>query len=319
MRTFSNKKILIGFSDPGGAKPLLAFAEQHQFNDLLIISDREYPFYTDFSSKVIKVQITNLPEIVKNFKPDEIITGTSYPSLFEKELLQIALKAQIFCIAYIDHYTRINDRFLLENGLLIQPNEVWVIDEEAEKKAKESLLKQNTIKISGNPYHQWLKKWKPKLNKESFLAQYNISTPKHKSILFAPDPLSNINGMEKYGFDELSVIEELKKLFDDNRDLADNFVIWIKPHPNQNIHLMEKILIGQDNLQLISHTIDTNTIIYYADYIMGFFSSILIEASILGKKLIRYLPNAENDPFKTKTHFQVLDKNTFVAHALSLI
>ena len=54
--------------------------------------------------------------------------------------------------------------------------------------------------VSGNPYLNWLHKWKPQISKESYYNQLGLSLDK-KYIMFAPDPLSNVNGIENYNFD----------------------------------------------------------------------------------------------------------------------
>ncbi len=297
---YSDKKVLIAFSDPGGAKPLLAFAEQNVFKDLLVASDREYPFYTDFKTRVIQKKEIDLTEIIQSFNPDFIITGTSYPSIFEKTLLQLSLQSNINCAAYIDHYTRMNDRLQLEDGTFIQPNEVWVIDERAKQIAEDSKIQNDSIEITGNFYQTWLKNWKPKLTKSAFLDLYQIPKPNDKILLFAPDPLSNIDGMEKYGFDELTVTKELVDFITSNQ-ISPNITIWIKAHPNQDILKLEAIVRSIDNIVLLPTEVDTNTAIFYSDIVIGFFSSILIEADLLQKKTLRYLPKKLNpDPLESK-------------------
>jgi CDP-glycerol glycerophosphotransferase (TagB/SpsB family) len=50
---------------------------------------------------------------------------------------------------------------------------------------------------------------------------------------------------------------------------------------------------------LITQPIDVNSLIYYADVVLGFFSNFLVEATILNKPVLRFFLNKEMiDPFE---------------------
>lgn len=42
--------------------------------------------------------------------------------------------------------------------------------------------------------------------------------------------------------------------------------------------------------------IDTRSLLYYCDIVVGVFSNILIEGQILGKDVVRFLEKSNNDP-----------------------
>lgn len=308
MKNFELKgKGIFVFSDPGGAKPCLSFILLNNISNYIVISDREYSFYSDFNINVIISD--EIEKYINEFKPDYIFSATSYTSNIEKIAIKNAKIKKITCITYIDHSTNILDRFKLNNEFYL-PDFILVSDYDTQNKVKSLNLFNscNLMKIT-NPYHFFLAKWKPKVDKESFLAQLKIPTQK-KIILIAFDPLSNINGLEKYGFDELTGINEINSIIE-SEDLDYTYIF--KPHPNQNIDLLKKEL--SNKIILVPSQTDTNNLIFFSDIIIGFFSNILLEASVFDKKIIRYQPvGCKNDPFVNKKIGIIATKESLIKY-----
>lgn len=288
-------KVLITFSDPGGAKPCLALASTHGISELKVVSDRDYPFYKDFGISVSSFN-GNVSSYFEDFRPDGLFTGTSYTSDIEQKFIAEARSRNIACWSFVDHWTDVSKRFINKRGELVLPDYVWVIDQQAKDIAVSEGINSDRIYISGNPYHQWLKKWKPKISRHDFLLDCGVDNIK-KIILFAPDPLSNVDGLNTYGFDEISALKTLTELLKEHSLFEKEFVILVKPHPNQDLSKMRDVLDGCDFIKLLSVNTDTNHSLYFADTVIGFFSSVLIEAEILGKPVIRYLEDEFVDPF----------------------
>jgi hypothetical protein len=293
-----NEKTLFVFSDPGGAKPLLSLAEENNLTDVLVVSDRSYSFYKDFKTKV-KIIDKDIDTIISFFQPSLIFTGTSYTSDIEKKFIYAASEKKIDCCSFVDHWTDISKRFETEPGKFIIPDKIWVVDERAKIMAVGQGIEEQKIVISGNPYHDWLRKWKPEMNKNQFKTEACLLISQQQIIVYAPDPLSNVNGIEVYGFDELSATSLLVEFFNKHRSELANWIVLVKVHPNQNHDMLEKIISLSSSFHLLPHDIDTNTTIYYADVVMGFFSSFLIEADIMNKRVLRFFDKpAINDPIR---------------------
>ena len=105
-------KGLFVFSDPGGAKPVLALVESiiPQLLAYKIISDRVYSFYKDFSVEV-DVPGETPYDLLRSFKPDFVFTGTSYMSKIELDFIKVANALSIITFAFIDHWTFMRERF----------------------------------------------------------------------------------------------------------------------------------------------------------------------------------------------------------------
>lgn len=298
-----SEKTLFVFSDPGGAKPMLALASTYKKEDILIVSDRNYTFYKDFGLDV--TTFSGEPaDLIDSFSPVKIITGTSYTSDVEKRFIVAAKQKELPVVSFIDHWTSFLARFY-KDGEYIFPDEIWVLDERAAALGIEEGLPPTLIKVKGNPYHKYLASWQPIIKREDLNAVFGVELPSSKPyIIYAPDPLSNVNGNEKFGFDELTATKKLVKLT--KRISRYNFVL--KPHPNQDINNLLPLL--DKNWLVVSAQSDSNTLIYYSAAVIGFFSNFLIESLLMGKKVYRFLgPETKYDPLKEMDLGQVVDSD----------
>ena len=279
------------FSDPGGAKPILSYATLNaSLSNVLVVSDRKYPFFNDFQIPVNFYNNESIAEIIDKFKPSFIFTGTSYTSKLEIKFIKIAKQLEIPTYSFIDHYTSFLDRFNLD-GEQVYPDFICLIDDLAK-----SILHQKKIEvpaiITGNYFHQYLKMWKPIYTKKEFLEKVGIQLGKKKLCVYGPDPLSNIVKFNE--FDELEATIQLSKIAE---ELKETHQFILNPHPNQNLEKISKAC--GNHMFLITQPIDVNSLIYYADVVIGFFSNFLLEATILNKPVLRFFLNKEmSDPLE---------------------
>ena len=301
-------KGLIAFSDPGGAKACLAVGEKLTGEEVILVSDRQYPFFSDFSVNVIPSQ-DNIEHLFSH-QIDYVYTGTSSPERIELKILKEARKRKITSFSFVDHWTNMRKRFIDSSGDLILPDKVCVIDKRAKTIAINDGIDKNIIVITGNPYHEWLLTWKPKISRLEFLENVGLIGNSHKLVVFAPDPISNVNGKDAYGFDEYSATKILTALFDTYKTELAEWNVLIKSHPNQNNEKLYEMIQHNKSFVFLPSEIDTNSLIYYSDIIIGFFSSFLIEASILNKTILRLLPdNLIKDPIAPLNIGKIVNKN----------
>ena len=282
---------LIVFSDPGGAKPCLSLAKKWQDSDeLLVCSDRQYAFFETFEIPVRYCRGKDAHAIFEEFQPDFLYFGTSYTSRIELDFVCEAKKRGIHTASFVDHYTGFDVRFGTAEARIL-PDEIHVLDEKAAALAREAGLPERRIRITGNPYHEFLGSWRSRLTKEQVFQKLEIPLSDAKIILFAPDPLSNAGGAEKFGTDEVAI---LKLFLESLGDAGRPTQLLIKAHPNQS---MEYLKTGLKNVpknvevHLVPAEKDAllNDLIQQTDLVVGMFSSILLEAELLGKKSLGIL------------------------------
>ena len=311
MQLPSNNRILFVFSDPGGAKPLLALIENSQVNNYKVFSDRIYPFYKDFGITISDPPVDWHNEL-EEYAPNIVVTGTSYTSSLELDVLSIAADVGIFTISFVDHWTNISNRFSSKKYQALYPNEIWLVDERAKMIAINEGIDEGRLKVIGNPYHQWLNNWEPEVDKQEYLNTIGINN-NAPVLLFGPDSLSNVDGKRKYGFDEISATKDILDLMEGSLTDIGNCNFLIKPHPNQNVEPLMEIVNNYPFASILSSNVDTNTVLYYSDVVIGFFSSLLLESCVLNKKVIRFIPTPiNNDPFENMNVGEKVDCSTFI-------
>jgi hypothetical protein len=287
---------LIVFSDPGGAKPCLSLAKKWQESDeVLVCSDRDYAFFEMFGVLVRHCTGADAPSILDDFQPQSLYTGTSYTSKIEIDFLQAAKYRSIPTTSIVDHYTGFRERFESNEGVIF-PDQIDVLDERARDLAIEAGLPANSLQVTGNPYHEFLRKWRSHLTKEQVFEQLGIPVSYAKTILFAPDPLSNAGGEEKFGTDEVGILGLLLEALGET---LKPILLLIKAHPNQSIDYLKtglKILPKNVHVHLVPSGNDAilNDLIKQVDVVVGMFSSILIESAILETNTLAILCGIKN-------------------------
>tara|TARA_B100000787_G_C16161181_1_gene281475 strand:+ start:244 stop:1230 length:987 start_codon:yes stop_codon:yes gene_type:complete len=282
-------KILFVFSDPGGAKPILAYISTNGICNYKIISDRTYDFYADFGLEVEEYILGSEKQIITEFQPDCVFTATSYTSKIELKFLAQAKRLGIQTCSFIDHYTNFKDRFKLSDDF-IYPQTIFVIDQRAYEIAKsEHLTNYSNVEISGHYYHEYLRDWRPSINRNELMSHHKI-TADTLLLCYAAEPLSNVGGKMRFGFDETDVWDHLTNALS-NIAITVDYKLVVKLHPNQNTEYLTNHIKGGDfNNFVYSENTHTNSLIYYSNIIIGICSSFLIEASMFNKLILRHLP-----------------------------
>ena len=281
-----NRKVLAVFSDPAGAKSVLAFLNIYGIyaNKVTTISDRIYDFYKCFGYEVCSAEERSASEWIAD--AEVLIAGTSFPADLEFRLVHAAKEARIPSISLLDHWINMRVRYE-RNGLRVFPDLIGLVNEQAREQAEGEGLPSEKLEVVGNPHHEYLKRWNPKVSRKKLLDSMGLKSNK-PYLLYVPEPFSKFQLKKKYGFDEIDglnlIIEATNAL--PKRALS----IIIKGHPNQNHELFEQELAKWHDKNLIYlYEGDINLLCFHSVAVVGFFSNALVEASILGKSVIRPL------------------------------
>ena len=200
------------------------------------------------------------------------------------EFLREAKSRKIKTYSFVDHWTNMSDRFKYFEEC-IYPDELWLIDEYAKEKAIIDGIDEDIIVVSGNPYYDYLKEWKPNMSKDDLYKKIGLRK-NEKYILYDPEPISTFNLQQKYGFDELSGLIHLNKSLKELK--LGNIKIIVKAHPNQK-HKVFTTYISQQKNNIYLKNSNINDLIYYSECVVGYFSNSLIESSNMNKKVFRIL------------------------------
>jgi hypothetical protein len=297
MLQLPGKHIGFVFSDRAGANACIALAK---------ICEKEKKIRASLFSNKPYSEVDGLfflTDIAPSFRAlgiDCVFTGTSHPessNYFEVNCIRKAVSENIYTISFIDHWVNFKLRFA---GLEISeyPHEIWVVDEVAKQLAIKDDLPGEKLFVRGNPYHYYLKNyWQPQYSNKNYFDKLQVPTTGFH-ILFAPDPISLRDGNKITGFDEAEALNDLLLTTSQWEDVR----LVVKCHPLQPVDKLLDIIKRNDsqNCFLIREA-DTLELIQASDLVVGFYSNLLLEAEMLGKRVVRYFPgNPEADLLKHK-------------------
>ena len=296
------KHIAFIFSDPAGTNACLALSRMYHKEFGIapyLFSNKKYLGWA--------VENFHLTETCPDFEELEIdcvFTGTSHPSSsghFEVNCIRKAKRQKIYVVSFIDHWVNFRLRF---EGLEQDdfPDEIWVVDQKAKELAISEGLKESSIRIRPNPYHEYLRsEWRPAYQKKDYLDKLLI--PKNGfHILFAPDPLSLRNGKEVAGFTESEAFADLIEAL---QPAGSEIRLIVKYHPLQPEGLFDEDKKSKLHIYKIREA-DILELINASDLVVGFYSNVLLEAEAIGKKVIRYFPgNDKADLLHHKTSLKL--------------
>ena len=318
------KKLIFGFSDPGGANQIAAIL--HRLNNGKDKKEVHFRILTDESGykhndllpylEIVESELDSLEKIILDFQPDEIFTTASLFSYIEHNLIRLANKHGINSLTFLDHWTGYYKKFC-RDGEAHFPDLILLNDDRAKEIAIEQGLPRERLHIVGNLFYENLMSYTPSISRDELCNYFDIDINK-KIILFISDSISEQNGgykvsMNKFGFNEISiftsVLKEIHKISESRKINPKDFVLLIKLHPKEDLvkydHLiantpLEKCIVIQ------SSDVSNHDILYYSNFHVGMFSSMIIESIILGKKVLRVeinnsigdLINIDNKYFK---------------------
>ena len=235
-------------------------------------------------------------EILEQFNPSYVFTGATTLNDYEHIWRKEAARKKIKTYSFIDHWNFYRERFVHDDELVL-PDEIWVINDVAFNDAVNAGLPAEKLRISGNPYYETVKNYRPLTSRADYFARYGIGDEK-KIILFVSDNIKDVfdNNDESVcslGFDEFSILQEIfisLRDLHENGVLPDNFRFVIKLHPrciagkydklisDPAYSFINPVIIGREEPLMVS---------YYSDIVLGMFSNMVLEAMLMNKEVIR--------------------------------
>lgn len=294
---------LIVFSDPASAKSCLSVAKILSRiapeKKVTLVSNKSYPFYANWR---LPVDIVDAPAAALPKDIKWVLTGSSQPETsgrFELSYLRLASEEGVPSFSLLDDMPAMAQRFQDAGGNFTLPGKLIVSDENARKLAINQGIPSSIIKIYNDPYLDYIETyWRPKLRPSAFRKLLHIDS-RIPIVLFAPNPLTLCGDANAIGFDEEQVLQELLQI-----TAPYKCHVLVKAHPLQPVSPLEKVIQNNPKARvtLITDQWDNLDLTANSTITIGYFSNLLLEASALGKNIIRYFNKAMKevtDPVKT--------------------
>jgi len=286
-------KILIVSHDAGGAEIISAWVRKHAEDEYFFVL--EGPAVNIFSRK-----IKNLKNNSSNTLPslltlcDWVLTGTSWASDLEKEVVDQAVKNKIFVVSYLDHWVNYPERFIYKQQTIL-PSEIWVGDVEAMKIAMMHFPKEKIVLVP----NQYLLDIREKVAKTPIIERDDQSV----RILYVCEPIAahatKKYGNEKYfGHTEYELLSYFLNCLHANKNFLKNVgSVKIRCHPSEEKSKYNGILADyKDTLVAVSNNEDLLSDLMQADWVVGISSMALVVALFIGKKVFTCIPEENKQP-----------------------
>ena len=292
-----NKTLGIVSHDAGGAEILSNWVKKNN-------KDTQFLFFLRGPAKKIfqrnlDIKLADQSEqTIQNFlnEIDLLMCGTSWQSSLEREFIVKAKQSKIKVISILDHWVNYRERFMV-NKTFVLPDEIWVCDEFAYKKAKDE-FEGAIIKKIKNYYFESIKKKITVIRKK-------ILPDDSQNILYVCEPISQ-HAKLKYGdefylgYNEntalLFFLKNIKKLNINKKTIV------IRPHPAEEI---EKYLWVKDYYDGSVEFRGENDLIeeiMRASIVAGCESMAMIVGLMAKKRVISTIPHGGREcvlPFKS--------------------
>ena len=278
-------QITICANDAGAANHLLEIFKKNLNNTKLCLQG---PALEIFKKDLKHIKNHNLENCLLDSK--FLISGTGWSSNLEHDLRKRAFEKGIFNIAIIDHWVNYFERFKRGKEVVL-PNQIWVTDIEAFKKADE-VFPNITIKKIPNI---WLEDIKSKVMREkSRFTKSPNSLP--SKLLYLTEPVRS-----KWGGSEQGEFQSLKYFFSNLEKLSQiNLIsplckieeITIKLHPSEEFSKYDNLLdkfYKKIPIQIIKNK-DLSDALIEADACFGCETQALVVSSACGLATFSSLP-----------------------------
>jgi len=311
---------LLAFEDPGGAKAALSIFYRQMKSCRKIdvfseVGESNISYFPGLNTKRLK----KIPNSFHCY--DYIVLGTSYPVTSAIAVL-FGLEAKqrsegLKTIAIVDRNNLVRERFLF-NGRYYFPDILYTC--ECLTSDDREWFEENGVIVKQifNPYHLYLRDVSEILRKDSGDTR-STELEGLNYVVYAPEPISRFSLYDTYGFDEMSILDELVEIVD---EVVPQLEIVFLPHPNQVLEIPEAYG-GRVSIVSKSQRYGFNQLklLVKSKAVISFNSSIIAEALELGCLVYRPLWNA-TDELKSKITYQnrtsssdmaFLDKGDFVS------
>jgi len=291
--SITNIRILAVCNHPGGVNAILPVIELFKEKCLVITTSRNAGLLRDLDirHKVLSEQVTEscAEEILVAYQPDLILLGTSEPEdpkigRLEAIFTSTARKLKMSSVSVLDSWINARDRYSLSSAGLLDalPDLICVMDDQSRQKLDSLGFPLERLTVTGNPHFDRLSEIRQKMakvDKVSIRKNLGIAMTE-KVILFLSQPLIE-DRRTNLGFNEIEVLEDIALA-------SPTALILVKPHPRESASKYKSV--ENDRIKIVNLEIDIYQLGLAADVVVGMFTMLLYEYSLLGFRTISYQP-----------------------------
>lgn len=308
----SKKRILFFSCEPGGAEVLIPVIKlvqaQPDFEAVVLGYGHALARFARKKITCREIGPISLEDysLLDYYTPDFLITSATslpYVDMTEKYLWWQAKQRDIQSLAFLDQWQNYAVRFSGNKDherLAYLPDWINCLNGIGREEMIREGFDEGRLVEFGHPYLSSLNHELSRLNIPRLKADLHISSINNVA-LFVSEPIREYYG-EKRGYDQYQVLEyflaNIAKLMEQPK-------ILVKLHPKENHQSFRELAKKFEILspQFISNDLSSLECLAVSDFIFGMSSIMLIEAYVLGKKVVSLQPGLRiEDPFVLSRH-----------------
>jgi hypothetical protein len=222
--------------------------------------------------------ISTLTDALSNAK--SLLSGTGWASNLEHDARKMARKLGIKSVAVVDHWTNYRNRFV-RNGEEVLPDEIWVIDNHAQKIAETEFPNTHIVQLP-NLYLD-------NLVKEVLSNEARLTGDAESHVLYVLEPIRQVWGGDKLPGELQALDFFVKKM--DLLLLGDNPSIKLRLHPSETIGKYDQWMEAQKGLKVtLDDSLTLAESIAWSDVVVGCQTYAMVVALAAGKRVISSIP-----------------------------
>ena len=278
-----SRKILMAFDDPGGGLVLTSLIEplKSAGAELKIYSgilSRKFAKNIEIETLDSHIDKKTAGEIIDQFNPDLIITGTS-AGRSEQELRNYAFENDKTSVVVLDFWKDYGRRwFYSDYGIEEMKDFVLVMDEFTKEEMAEEGFPGEKLIVTGHPYLDKIFNYGDNISAEASTSN---------KYLFLSQPL-NVIGIKNFNIHPL---EYLLKALKDLSSEKEKINLTVKLHPVENLSpelddAVKKFKSENLNIRIVKNEESIEKLIEESDPVIGFNTIAMFEARAKNKRTI---------------------------------
>lgn len=263
-------------------------------------------YETPESYGIQDVSTDSMADIIGDESPELVLTGTSAQSESQRYAVeQTATEAAnyfgVSTLGVLDFWSNYKNRFCDQfdenDDFKYLPDKVAVMDELAKQGMIEAGVDGERLTITGNPYFDELSDLEEEFSENDLSRireDLGFETGSYMAM-FASQPL--IEDEIEIGYTQINALEELLTAAEEHTEEPS---LLIKSHPREDIEKLKQIAQGYEVNARFEDEYNIRDLILASDSVFSMFSTVLVEASYLGRPAISLQPGISGeDPLIT--------------------
>ncbi len=300
------KKVAFVSRDPGSTNVMVSIIPRmkEEFSVSVYGKDNAIKIYqshnievNDISKVISSVDVEELAGFLRSIDVDYLFTGQSSPDdMTENYLWEAARQDGIISFTVVDSWCDYDLRFPLKKEMNNRmnryiPDYIFVMDEESRSDIAKLDIPLDRLIVSGQPYLQYVYDMYSSMD-ISVTDEYKQSLgikDDVKVILYVSDAIREVRDWHSadWGYDQWSIFDNLINAIDSINNINESYVLLVRPHPKEDVEAWRRYVSREQHSIpiVVERESRSETAIKAADYVIGIWSIILLEAVLAQKSV----------------------------------